>query len=93
MDSPLQAQLAAQSALIDTLVAALDAAKVIDAEAVKAEAAATVDDDTLLLSIAKALGMDPAEVAKRRESEPEWWAKVVSVYGPSKDDATAKEIT
>ena len=40
-----------------------------------------MDDDTLLIRIAIALWMSTAEVAKRRDAEPTWFADVVAKYG------------
>ena len=37
--------------------------------------------DALVLALAKMLGADPAEVRKKRDENPQWFADVVAKYG------------
>ena len=53
----------------------------IDVDAVKAEAEVDTSDDALVLAVAKVLGADPAEVRKKRDADPQWFADVVAKYG------------
>lgn len=91
---PIQAEVAALRAENRALFAALDAAKVIDVDAVKAEAAATKDNDSLTLAVAKVLGVSVDEVAKRR-SEPDgeqWFTDIVAKYQLGQDSKALDEI-
>jgi len=36
-----------------------------------------------MLAVAKVLGADPAEVRKKRDADPQWFADVVAKYGLS----------
>ena len=40
---------------------------------------------TAYLAVAKALGADPAEVRKKRDENPQWFADVVAKYGLDRD--------
>ena len=56
-------------------------AKVADIEAIRTAAEGSKDDDALVLAVAKVLGADPAEVRKKRDENPQWFADVVAKYG------------
>lgn len=43
------------------------------------------NDDALVLAVAKVLGADPAEVRKKRDENPQWFADVVAQYGLDRD--------
>ena len=38
-----------------------------------------------MLAVAKVLGADPAEVRKKRDENPQWFADVVTKYGLDRD--------
>jgi len=54
---------------------------VADIAAIRTAAEGTKDDDALVLAVAKVLGADPAEVRKKRDADPQWFADVVAKYG------------
>lgn len=62
---------------------ALDARRSEDrmnVEAVRATAEDGEADDQLVLAAAKALGMSPKEIERRRNAEPEWFDGVIAKY-------------
>ena len=48
---------------------------------VRTAAEGSKGDDALVLAVAKVLGADPAEVRKKRDADPQWFADVVAKYG------------
>lgn len=81
VDDPIATEVAQLRAQNEALIAALDTAKVIDADAIRATAEGTKDDESLLLEVAKRIPADPAEVRKKRAENPQWFADVVAKYG------------
>lgn len=75
----------AQNAQIVSLSRAVladpEIAKVADIEAIRTAAEGTKDDDALVLAVAKVLGADPAEVRKKRDENPQWFADMVTSTG------------
>jgi len=80
-DDPLAAEVARLSSLLEAVLADPEIAKVADIEAIRTAAEGSKDDDALVLAVAKALGADPAEVRKKRDENPQWFADVVAKYG------------
>ena len=95
-DDPLAAEVAGLRAVIEALLADPEIAKVADIEAIRTAAEGSKDDDALVLAVAKVLGADPAEVRKKRDADPQWFADVVAKYGLSNgdkaDDAKGDEV-
>lgn len=81
VDDPLAAEVAELRAFVEALKADPEAAKVIDFAAIATAAEGSKGDDALVLAVAKALGADPAEVRKKRDENPQWFADVVAKYG------------
>ena len=52
---------------------------------VRTAAEGSKGDDALVLAVAKVLGADPAEVRKKRDENPQWFADVVAQYGLDRD--------
>ena len=82
----LAAQVETLTAQVDALLTAQagvdpEIAKVADIEAIRTAAEGSKGDDALVLAVAKALGADPAEVRKKRDADPQWFADVVAKYG------------
>ena len=84
-DDPLAAEVARLSSLLEAVLADPEIAKVADIEAIRTAAEGSKDDDALVLAVAKALGADPAEVRKKRDENPQWFADVVAKYGLDRD--------
>ena len=80
-DDPLAAEVARLSSLLEAVLADPEIAKVADIEAIRTAAEGSKDDDALVLAVAKVLGADPAEVRKKRDENPQWFADVVAKYG------------
>ena len=80
-DDPLAAEVARLSSLLEAVLADPEIAKVADIEAIRTAAEGSKDDDALVLAVAKVLGADPAEVRKKRDADPQWFADVVAKYG------------
>lgn len=81
VDDPLAAEVARLSSLLEAALADPEIAKVADIEAIRTAADSTKGDDALVLAVAKQLGADPAEVRKKRDADPTWFADVVAKYG------------
>ena len=66
-------------------------------EAIRTAAEGSKGDDALVLAVAKVLGADPAEVRKKRDADPQWFADVVAKYGlgrdPKADSTGWKKVT
>lgn len=77
---PLALLAAEQAAIIESLLAALDTANVIDAAQVKADSKAGQADNDLLIRIAKAFGMSVDEVVKVRDTDPKRWAELTAKF-------------
>ena len=84
-DDPLAAEVARLSSLLEAVLADPEIAKVADIEAIRTAAEGSKDDDALMLAVAKVLGADPAEVRKKRDENPQWFADVVAKYGLDRD--------
>lgn len=82
-DDPLAAEVARLSSLLEAVLADPEIAKVADIEAIRTAAEGSKGDDALMLAVAKVLGADPAEVRKKRDENPQWFADVVAKYGLS----------
>ena len=82
-DDPLAAEVARLSSLLEAVLADPEIAKVADIEAIRTAAEGSKDDDALVLAVAKVLAADPAEVRKKRDENPQWFADVVAKYGLS----------
>lgn len=82
-DDPVAEVVARLVAENRVLIAKLEAGERITAEAVRAEAAETKGDDSLVLALAKELSAPVEEVIKKRESDPDWFAKMVEKYNLS----------
>ena len=80
-DDPLAAEVARLSSLLEAVLADPEIAKVADIEAIRTAAEGSKDDDALVLAVAKVLAADPAEVRKKRDENPQWFADVVAKYG------------
>ena len=80
-DDPLAAEVARLGSLLEAVLADPEIAKVADIEAIRTAAEGSKDDDALVLAVAKVLGADPAEVRKKRDADPQWFADVVAKYG------------
>ena len=80
-DDPLAAEVARLSSLLEAVLADPEIAKVADIEAIRTAAEGSKGDDALVLAVAKVLGADPAEVRKKRDENPQWFADVVAKYG------------
>lgn len=80
-DDPLAAEVARLSSLLEAVLADPEIAKVADIEAIRTAAEGTKGDDAMVLAVAKVLGADPAEVRKKRDENPQWFADVVAKYG------------
>ena len=80
-DDPLAAEVAGLRAVVEALLADPEIAKVADIEAIRTAAEGSKGDDALVLAVAKALGADPAEVRKKRDADPQWFADIVTKYG------------
>ncbi len=93
-DDPLAAEVARLGSLLEAVLADPEIAKVADIEAIRTAAEGSKDDDALVLAVAKVLGADPAEVRKKRDENPQWFADVVAKYGlgGGKGDEVAAEI-
>ncbi len=95
-DDPLAAEVARLSSLLEAVLADPEIAKVADIEAIRTAAESTKGDDALVLAVAKVLGADPAEVRKKRDADPQWFADVVAKYGlgngDKADDAKGDEV-
>ena len=63
----------------------------IDVDAVKAEAEVDTSDDALVLAVAKVLAADPAEVRKKRDADPTWFADMVAKYGLDRREDARRE--
>ena len=81
IDDPLAAEVAGLRAVVEALLADPEIAKVADIDAIRTAAEGSKDDDALVIAVAKALGADPAEVRKKRDADPQWFADVVAKYG------------
>jgi len=96
-DDPLAAEVARLSSLLEAVLADPEIAKVADIEAIRTAAEGSKDDDALVLAVAKVLGADPAEVRKKRDENPQWFADVVEKYGlgrdPKADSTGWKRVT
>ena len=77
---PLALLAAEQAAIIESLLAALDTANVIDAAQVKADSKAGQADNDLLIRSAKAFGMSVDEVVKVRDTDPKRWAELTAKF-------------
>ena len=84
-DDPLAAEVARLSSLLEAVLADPEIAKVADIEAIRTAAEGSKDDDALVLAVAKVLAADPAEVRKKRDENPQWFADVVAKYGLDRD--------
>ena len=84
-DDPLAAEVARLSSLLEAVLADPEIAKVADIEAIRTAAEGSKGDDALVLAVAKVLGADPAEVRKKRDENPQWFADVVAKYGLDRD--------
>ena len=80
-DDPLAAEVARLSSLLEAVLADPEIAKVADIEAIRTAAEGSKGDDALVLAVAKVLAADPAEVRKKRDADPQWFADVVAKYG------------
>ena len=80
-DDPLAAEVARLSSLLEAVLADPEIAKVADIEAIRTAAEGSKGDDALVLAVAKVLAADPAEVRKKRDENPQWFADVVAKYG------------
>ena len=80
-DDPLAAEVARLGSLLEAVLANPEIAKVADIEAIRTAAEGSKGDDALILAVAKVLGADPAEVRKKRDENPQWFADVVAKYG------------
>lgn len=80
-DDPLAAEVARLSSLLEAVLADPEIAKVADIEAIRTAAEGSKDDDALVLAVAKVLGADPAEVRKKRDENPQWFADMVTSTG------------
>lgn len=87
-DDPLAAEVARLSSLLEAVLADPEIAKVADIEAIRTAAEGTKDDDALVLAVAKVLGADPAEVRKKRDENPQWFADMVTSTGSAAAMAT-----
>ena len=76
----LAAEVAGLRAVVEALLADPEIAKVADIDAIRTAAEGSKDDDALVIAVAKALGADPAEVRKKRDADPQWFADVVAKY-------------
>lgn len=81
VDDPLASEVAGLRAVVEALLADPEIAKVADIDAIRTAAEGSKDDDALILAVAKQLGADPAEVRKKRDADPQWFADVVAKYG------------
>lgn len=81
VDDPIATEVAGLRAVVEALLADPEIAKVADIEAIRTKAEGSKDDDALILAVAKQLGADPAEVRKKRDADPQWFADVVAKYG------------
>ena len=94
-DDPLAAEVARLSSLLEAVLADPEIAKVADIEAIRTAAEGSKGDDALVLAVAKVLGADPAEVRKKRDADPQWFADVVAKYGlgvDKSDDAVSVDV-
>ena len=95
-DDPLAAEVARLSSLLEAVLADPEIAKVADIEAIRTAAEGSKGDDALVLAVAKVLGADPAEVRKKRDADPQWFADVVAKYGLDRggkgDDAVSVDV-